>query len=355
MFWMDKWSGDTALKDRFPNLFSIANAQMCTVAQGASQRFQHINPWIFTLFSSWPFTCGTARASWLAESLQALNYRLSLTLGKSDATTIPYPPLHASRSHGQLGPRASRYGYVRAWSFVCWDCRLCARLLHWACCSIRPVINESRLINPFNNFFSPTRRSIRLAFPSRCFVPLPSPPPLPLDPPSSPGSVRLIGHGPAFSWVWLRSSPCWRLPGQLPASGWKLTPQPIVCVCSWLFGTVSCCWDSFFLRLLAAGTCCWTCLSRISCFSGCSPSPILLCICWSWSLLTVGCRTMPTCVRWTVMVPSLEAWSLRSLLSSRSPRPPGFFSGRPCRPVRSLRSRNRPCRPFASYSVCTGL
>jgi hypothetical protein len=33
LFWMDKWFGDVALKDRFPALFSIANAQMITVGQ----------------------------------------------------------------------------------------------------------------------------------------------------------------------------------------------------------------------------------------------------------------------------------------------------------------------------------
>jgi hypothetical protein len=64
---------------------------------------------------------------------------------------------------------------------------------------------------------------------------------------------------------------------------------------------------------------------HLVCVTGCSSSPILLCICWTWSLLTVGCRTMATCVRWAAMVPSLEAWSLRSLLSKRGPRPPVFF------------------------------
>jgi hypothetical protein len=90
---------------------------------------------------------------------------------------------------------------------------------------------------------------------------------------------------------------------------------------------------------------------HLVCVTGCSSSPILLCICWTWSLLTVGCRTMATCVRWAAIVPSLEAWSLRSLLSKRGPRPPVFFSGHPCCLVRSLRSRNRP-GPERSLDAC---
>jgi hypothetical protein len=37
-FWMDKWTGHGALKDRFPELFNIANAQMSAVAQVCGPR-----------------------------------------------------------------------------------------------------------------------------------------------------------------------------------------------------------------------------------------------------------------------------------------------------------------------------
>jgi hypothetical protein len=37
-FWMDKWTGQGALKDRFPELFSIANSQMSSVAQVCGPR-----------------------------------------------------------------------------------------------------------------------------------------------------------------------------------------------------------------------------------------------------------------------------------------------------------------------------
>jgi hypothetical protein len=46
-------------------------------------------------------------------------------------------------------------------------------------------------------------------------------------------------------------------------------------------------------------------------------------------------RTMPTYVRWATI-----CWS---------------FFGQPCRVLCNAHSRNRPCKPFASYNVCMGL